>query len=54
MLSPTGQILAPSSCPPWLLVNFITENMEQAKKMITDYHRLVILPTFIDVLCYHS
>lgn len=40
MLSPTGQILAPSSCPPWLLVNFITENMEQAKKMITDYHNI--------------
>lgn len=37
MLSPTGQILAPSSCPPWLLVNFITENMEQAEKMITNY-----------------
>lgn len=41
MLSPTGQILAPSSCPPWLLVNFITENMEEAKKMIKDYERFV-------------
>ncbi|KAK3885945.1 hypothetical protein Pcinc_009878 [Petrolisthes cinctipes] len=40
MLSPTGQILAPSSCPPWLLVNFITENMEEAKKMIKDYESI--------------
>nr|XP_053631236.1 T-cell activation inhibitor, mitochondrial-like isoform X2 [Cherax quadricarinatus] len=40
MLSPTGQILAPSSCPPWLLVNFITENMEQAQRIIDDYERI--------------
>ncbi|XP_045596194.1 T-cell activation inhibitor, mitochondrial-like [Procambarus clarkii] len=40
MLSPTGQILAPSSCPPWLLVNFITENMEQAEKIIGDYESI--------------
>lgn len=40
MLSPTGQILAPSSCPPWLLVNFITENMELAEKTINDYQSI--------------
>ncbi|XP_042232741.1 T-cell activation inhibitor, mitochondrial-like isoform X2 [Homarus americanus] len=40
MLSPTGQILAPSSCPPWLLVNFITENMDQAEKMIAEYESI--------------
>ena len=37
MLSPTGQIIAPSSCPPWLLVNFITENMEEAWHRIKAY-----------------
>ncbi|RXG62115.1 T-cell activation inhibitor, mitochondrial [Armadillidium vulgare] len=42
MLSPTGQIIAPSSCPPWLLVNFISENMDEAYKRISEYKRLVL------------
>ncbi|XP_027235213.1 T-cell activation inhibitor, mitochondrial [Penaeus vannamei] len=37
MVSPTGQILVPSSCPPAQLVNFITENMEEAERMINNY-----------------
>ncbi|XP_064082355.1 T-cell activation inhibitor, mitochondrial-like isoform X2 [Macrobrachium nipponense] len=40
MLSPTGQILTPSSCPPWLLVNFITENIEHAKQRILSYESI--------------
>ncbi|XP_068207546.1 T-cell activation inhibitor, mitochondrial-like [Palaemon carinicauda] len=40
MLSPTGQILTPSSCPPWLLVNFITENMDHAKQRIHSYESI--------------
>lgn len=62
MLSPTGQILAPSSCPPWLLVNFITENMDQAKEMISDYqrsittlisHRIFIVFTALQIMLCH-
>ncbi|XP_042858322.1 T-cell activation inhibitor, mitochondrial-like [Penaeus japonicus] len=37
MVSPTGQILVPSSCPPAHLVNFITENMGEAERMINNY-----------------
>jgi len=31
MLSPSGQFIAPSSCPISLLVSFITDNMEEAR-----------------------
>lgn len=31
MLSPTGQLITPSTCPGVLLVDFITCNMEEAK-----------------------
>lgn len=30
MLSPTGQFLAPASCPPGLLLRFLSENMREA------------------------
>jgi len=39
MVSPTGQIIVPSSCPPFLLVNFITENMEEASLKLEKYTR---------------
>jgi len=39
MLSPTGQIIVPSSCPPFLLVNFITERMEEAGEKLALYKK---------------
>lgn len=30
MLSPTGQLIMPSSCPSFLLVDFITRHLEEA------------------------
>ena len=30
MVSPTGQLIAPSTCPGFLLVDFITKNLEEA------------------------
>lgn len=30
MISPTGQIILPSTCPCFLLVDFISNNMEKA------------------------
>lgn len=30
MVSPTGQLIAPSTCPSFLLIDFITKNLEEA------------------------
>lgn len=40
MLSPTGQFIVPSSCPSFLLVNFITENLEEATKKLLHYNNI--------------
>lgn len=40
MLSPTGQFIVPSSCPSFLLVNFITENLEEATKRLHHYNNI--------------
>lgn len=40
MLSPTGQFIVPSSCPSFLLVNFITENLEEASKKLHHYNNI--------------
>ncbi|XP_031845322.1 T-cell activation inhibitor, mitochondrial isoform X2 [Nomia melanderi] len=40
MLSPTGQFIVPSSCPGFLLVNFITENLEEATKRLHHYNNI--------------
>lgn len=32
MISPTGQIIVPSTCPGSILVDFITAHMEEAKE----------------------
>lgn len=40
MLSPTGQFIVPSSCPSFLLVNFITENLEEASKRLHHYNNI--------------
>ncbi|RZF42209.1 hypothetical protein LSTR_LSTR004358 [Laodelphax striatellus] len=37
MVSPTGQFIVPSSCPSFLLVNFITDNMQQAADLLQQY-----------------
>ncbi|XP_044266173.1 T-cell activation inhibitor, mitochondrial [Tribolium madens] len=37
MVSPTGQFIVPSSLPGFLLVNFITTNLEHAKEKMTEY-----------------
>jgi len=37
MLSPTGQYIVPSSCPAFLLVNFITENLGEANQRLEAY-----------------
>ncbi|KAK4879837.1 hypothetical protein RN001_007983 [Aquatica leii] len=39
MLSPTGQFITPSSCPGFLLVKFITENLTEAAVRIENYKR---------------
>ncbi|CAL4179447.1 unnamed protein product, partial [Meganyctiphanes norvegica] len=39
-MSPTGQILTPSSCPPALLLSFITEHMEEAQEKIAAYQNI--------------
>ncbi|XP_033225723.1 T-cell activation inhibitor, mitochondrial-like [Belonocnema kinseyi] len=40
MLSPTGQFIVPSSCPSFLLVSFITENLEEASKRLLHYNNI--------------
>ncbi|XP_067208841.1 T-cell activation inhibitor, mitochondrial isoform X4 [Linepithema humile] len=40
MLSPTGQFIVPSSCPSFLLVNFISENLEEATKRLHHYNNI--------------
>ncbi|EEB16765.1 conserved hypothetical protein [Pediculus humanus corporis] len=37
MVSPTGQIIVPSSCPASILVNFISENLEEANRLLDEY-----------------
>lgn len=37
MVSPTGQFIVPSSCPSTLLVNFITDNLDEAKRLNKHY-----------------
>ncbi|KAL0273988.1 UNVERIFIED_CONTAM: hypothetical protein PYX00_006534 [Menopon gallinae] len=37
MLSPTGQFIVPSSCPAFLLINFITDHLQEAEKLLREY-----------------
>lgn len=39
MLSPTGQFIAPSTCPGSILVDFLTNNLEEAAKLIGEYKK---------------
>ena len=38
MVTPTGQLVAPSTCPGSLLVDFITNNLEEAFIKIKEYN----------------
>lgn len=37
MLSPTGQFIAPSSCPASLLVSYLSEHMAEAERLLNNY-----------------
>lgn len=39
MLSPTGQFIVPASCPAFLLVAFISENLDEACQLLQRYKR---------------
>ncbi|PNF42938.1 hypothetical protein B7P43_G11838 [Cryptotermes secundus] len=39
MLSPTGQFIVPSSCPAFLLVAFLSENLDAASRLLQRYQR---------------
>ncbi|XP_023316846.1 T-cell activation inhibitor, mitochondrial isoform X2 [Trichogramma pretiosum] len=43
MLSPTGQFIVPSSCPSFLLISFITENLNEAMKRLHHYNKIKYL-----------
>jgi hypothetical protein len=47
MLSPTGQFIVPSSCPAFLLVNFLSTNLEKAKQVLENYERYFFKSTII-------
>ncbi|XP_012265325.2 T-cell activation inhibitor, mitochondrial [Athalia rosae] len=40
MLSPTGQFIVPSSCPSFLLISFISENLVAAAQRLNHYNRV--------------
>ncbi|XP_054717009.1 T-cell activation inhibitor, mitochondrial-like [Uloborus diversus] len=40
MLSPTGQFIVPASCPAFLLVDFITSNLEAASSLLEQYDKM--------------
>lgn len=42
MVSPTGQFIVPASCPSFLLVAFITEHLDEAKRLNKHYQRYVL------------
>jgi len=37
MVSPTGQFIVPASCPSFLLVNFISDNLDHAARLLHHY-----------------
>jgi hypothetical protein len=41
MVSPTGQLISPSTCPGFLLVDFISKNLEEASIRQEIYKKLV-------------
>lgn len=49
MISPTGQIIIPSTCPGSLLIDFITSNLEEAAEKQRMYQSSVI--TYSEYVC---
>lgn len=49
MISPTGQIIIPSTCPGSLLIDFITTNLEEAAEKQRIYQSLVYIYIYIYV-----
>lgn len=41
MVSPTGQFIAPATCPGSILVDFLTTNMDEAAQKSKEYETLV-------------
>lgn len=41
MVNPTGQFIAPATCPGFLLVDFITNHMDEALEFSKQYETLV-------------
>lgn len=39
MVTPTGQLITPSSCPGPILVDFISKNLETARKNMIEYDK---------------
>lgn len=51
MLSPTGQFIVPASCPAFLLVHFISENMPKAESLLKQYAAMKARESEIYVKC---
>lgn len=51
MVSPTGQFIVPSSCPGFLLVSFITENLKMAAQRTEEYNTHKHIERFLHALC---
>lgn len=39
MVSPTGQFIAPSTCPGGILVDFLTTHMDEANEKMRNYEK---------------
>lgn len=50
MLSPTGQFIAPSSCPGSILVDFLTTHLDEATKLIAEYKKFLFFISFPDTM----
>lgn len=62
MVSPTGQFIAPATCPGSILVDFLTTNMDEAAQKSKAYETLVLIakkhysirPINIYLVCYRN
>ncbi|KAF6215017.1 hypothetical protein GE061_009765 [Apolygus lucorum] len=54
MLSPTGQFILPCSCPSFLLVSFISENMGRASELINKYMKEKYIERELHQKCLES
>ena len=54
MVSPTGQLISPSTCPGFLLVDFITTNLEEAEIRQAAYKKWVWLGEDREMIYFQS